>query len=1247
MIRDGQILQGGNTVYLPKATLDTGANTASYTGRALLEKLHTYTIKPTKHKTRLGDGSTWITINEMVTLTISLYDDNNKLCAPITSTYYIVDKLGMEIIIGLPDIVRKHFQYFMNILLALRQSDDPEPMLSFMAPDNMVEKFNVPQVGELMQPWSSSERQHCPEEEETPYPLPFGEDILKFMETSVDESRKEYLSMVESHISVPMLGKCPQLCDLLCSIDAQEIFAPSEWIGLDIDPISFKLVGELPERLCTKARPVRPELFETAKAEFNRLMLYFYEFSDSPVASPLVIAYKATHPFIRFCGDYRVINKYISIPQQPIPIVQYELVKASKFMVYADLDMANSFHQLPLSDEFSNLLSVQTPWGLVRPKFLPEGVGPASGILQHIVREIFKDFEEWTIVIFDNFLVLANDYDDLYQKCQKILRRCREKRIVLKMKKSWFGVTTVNFFGYQVQHGSWRLSDERKGAIKALIFPKTLKQMQSFLGASLFFHQFVPNYTEWAAKLYEMTHDNFSWDKRTWTFDYEEHYNLFLDALMRASELYFPDYSLPWIMRCDASEYGVGVVLFQVKAIDDDITIQHQPIVFASKRFSTAATNWDPYKREAYALFFGVSTCAYYLRGKAFTLETDHRNLQWIESSEAPIVIRWRVLMQSYDFVIRHIAGKLNTVADYQSRLPEPDPPPSLEVATPTCSVMACDDHFEDCENTMYLTFEEIMSTVHGGRKFHLGAAETWFRAKQLFPDAHISLDSVRKFVKEECPMCQKTRDTGVKGLPEQYLTLKPTHYRRAVGIDHLTITPADHNGNTCVILIVEHFAHFPQAYPAKDYTADTVVIALFKHYCTFGVFDQLVSDPGSALLAEAVTKLNELLGVARKVSLIGRHESNGCESSGSQYLRHLRTLVFDERVVNRWSDDTILPLINFFLSSFPTSETGGLTPFQLKYGTLDAEYFRLPETLDAGEAAGSLLRALDENLQLIRGLSFQFQQDIVQKRSATTLPVMQYVPGDLVLWNPREHPKDFLPTKLTPKYFGPCEVVVQRKNDVECTHIVLGSEHVFHVSRLKPFLGTREEAAKIAKLDKDQFTIISVNYFRGNVFVRKSLKFNVSFEDNEHCWLNFTNDLSDTVQFKTYVERDNSLYPLRFESTKAKKMVTNIRKQVIEDMVNSGYLYLRYFDGDKTSFYDSLFLPDPTKKYVIPIRFIKYRTNSNRQVVVESVISGKQFYLDNYDVHAYFIQDGADISDLVIVDESFRNDFRKLFDVI
>ena len=94
-------------------------------------------------------------------------------------------------------------------------------------------------------------------------------------------------------------------------------------------------------------------------------------------------------------------------------------MKAAGWKIFVDLDMTNSFHQIPIDDASSNLLSVSTPWGLYRPKFLLEGVGPASGILQALVRNIFSDFESWTIVIFDNFLILSSDYADTTNKLKK------------------------------------------------------------------------------------------------------------------------------------------------------------------------------------------------------------------------------------------------------------------------------------------------------------------------------------------------------------------------------------------------------------------------------------------------------------------------------------------------------------------------------------------------------------------------------------------------------------------------------------------------------------------------------------------------------------------------------------------------------------------------------------------------------------------------------------------------------------
>jgi hypothetical protein len=71
-----------------------------------------------------------------------------------------------------------------------------------------------------------------------------------------------------------------------------------------------------------------------------------------------------------------------------------ELCKVAGFMYFIDIDLTNAFHEIILGLRTSQNLSVATPWGLKRPKFLPEGVAPASGILQRMVTSIFEDYIE-------------------------------------------------------------------------------------------------------------------------------------------------------------------------------------------------------------------------------------------------------------------------------------------------------------------------------------------------------------------------------------------------------------------------------------------------------------------------------------------------------------------------------------------------------------------------------------------------------------------------------------------------------------------------------------------------------------------------------------------------------------------------------------------------------------------------------------------------------------------------------------
>ena len=181
--------------------------------------------------------------------------------------------------------------------------------------------------------------------------------------------------------------------------------------------------------------------------------------------------------------------------------------------------------------------------------------------------DVFGEFKEWMIVIFDNLLVLATDFQDLYEKMVKVIDRCHERHVILKMEKSYIGVLSPTFFGYEVSGGGYRLPKKRMDSIAAIPMPTDLKGMQRFLGAVLYFKTHIPNYSDLTAELNEMVHKDFSWDESTWTKDYLGAMEKLKEAVMKSATLHFPDYSLPWILRCDASMVACGGTLLQIDMV--------------------------------------------------------------------------------------------------------------------------------------------------------------------------------------------------------------------------------------------------------------------------------------------------------------------------------------------------------------------------------------------------------------------------------------------------------------------------------------------------------------------------------------------------------------------------------------------------------------------------------------------------------------------------------------------------------
>ena len=1227
MHREGVIEIEDSKIKVNKVLFDSGALHSDYIAATFVKK-HRKELEPFIYKAesivRLGDNQTLIKIKERIKIIIT-FKGGNGITYSASINPCIFDTTGNDLIIGLPSIATNFAELFKDMV--------------DVAAVNIRKSSEHLAHSELMEPWTSKPDEIAEEDEDTPLPCSFTA-ALHFLELSHEDAMEEFRLQFDEHIAKGFMRET-NVKELLLT-KGHKVFVPERWEGINgIPELELRWKDTLPDSMKPRARPVNPRLYENAKKEYERLCGYLYVPSNGPHASCLVIAPKATKPFIRFCGDYVEINKHQEIGHYPIPNVQHELEKIRRFKIFLDIDMTNSFHQIKLAELTSNRLSVQTPWGQVRPLFMPEGIGPASGILQSIVSDLFTDFQEWSIAIFDNFLLLADDYQDAYKKLEMVIDRCIQRNVYLKFSKTWLGFKEVKFFGYLCKNNSYGLTEERKQSINQIPFPSKTKEMQSFLGSALFFKSFIPNYSDKAALLNDMVKKDFSWDRSQWKNDYETAFKNMKTSILESFEIFYPNYELTWILRTDASELGVGAALFQVPE-DYEGTFLLQPISFASKKFSEQAQRWSTIEQEAYGLYFGVKTFSYYLYGKPFILETDHNNLLWIEASEVPKVMRWRVYLQSFVFLLKHISGKNNIIADHLSR--------SFsnmfqctydeeEVAV-LKDIAFSEEKLENCDRIT------ILSKIHGGRMGHFGARKTWLDLNHYFPGHKIPYAVVAEFV-ATCPICQKDRLGMTDNIEPIVRHLRHKNQRQAIGVDRLTVTPQDKYGNNNIIVVVVHMTKLVALYPATDYTSLSLATALFQFYCTYGLYEEIYSDPGSDMTSEVLEHLHKWLGIRQVFSLVDRHESNGVEGTNKQILRHLKAIVYDERVSDKWSDPTILPLIAHIINSTVSSETG-VAPFHAHFGTVESTYFNMPKTdVTQKELTLKYVKLLDDNLRIIRDISGKYQTKIVEERTKSTPQETQnmFQPGDFVLF--QRNPDQLLPSKLSPKFSGPYEVIQQVKNDIECRHLVQGGTKVLHVSRVKLFHGDKEQAYKLAKIDMDQFTITDIIAYKGDPNQRMSMQFYILYEDGDKMWVRWSRELFSTIQYEEYIRKHAELTPLLHDVTVAQKFIGTLNKSDITEISPGDVVFVDIRSHGNWKWYEELHLENGDfVTYVVECKYGNWSSKKNKRKIKINYLLFKESYdVDHCFVSFYGSVKIFDSDKMVLFDEDLGKLYPKVLE--
>jgi hypothetical protein len=139
----------------------------------------------------------------------------------------------------------------------------------------------------------------------------------------------------------------------------------------------------------------------------------------------------------RVCIDARPVNKGLVPYRYPIPSIRKILNEMSKNKYFSEIDLSDSFQQLPISDTLSDLQTVTTSFGKVSCTRLTYGVQFATDVFQETMTLEFMEFlENWLMTYVDNMQIKTNTrqehlvaLEQLFLRMRNLNIKCRKENV--------------------------------------------------------------------------------------------------------------------------------------------------------------------------------------------------------------------------------------------------------------------------------------------------------------------------------------------------------------------------------------------------------------------------------------------------------------------------------------------------------------------------------------------------------------------------------------------------------------------------------------------------------------------------------------------------------------------------------------------------------------------------------------------------------------------------------------------------
>ncbi|GJR21873.1 reverse transcriptase domain-containing protein [Tanacetum coccineum] len=608
-------------------------------------------------------------------------------------------------------------------------------------------------------------------------------------------------------------------------------------------------------------RRVNPKIHEVIKKEVIKLLDagMIYPISDSPWVSPIhcvpkkggiTVVANEDNELIptrlvtgwRVCIDYRKLNEATRKDHFPLPFMDQMLERLAGNEFYCFLDGFSGYFQILIDPQDQEKTTFTCPYGTFAYRRMPFGLCNAPGTFQRCMMAIFHDMIKKTMEVFmDDFSVFGDSFASCLSNLDKMLKRCEDTNLVLNWEKCHFMCKEGIVLGHKISKSEIEVDRAKVDVIAKLPHPTTVKGVRSFLGHAGFYRRFIQDFSKIARPMTHLLEKDATF---VFSQDCIDAFETLKKKLTEAPILVVPDWNLPFELMCDASDFAIGAVLGQ----------QMLAVVYAFEKFR-------PYLVLSKSIVY-----------------TDHSALKYLLSKQdaKPRLLRWVLLLQEFDIIIRDKKGTENLVAG------------------PT-------------------------GGHHGANLTAKKVFDAGFFWPTIYRDAHAMIKS--------CDTCQRQGKISQRDeMPQNVIQV--CEIFDVWGIDFMGPFPSS-RGNKYILVAVDYLSKWVEAKALPTNDARVVVKFLKSLFARFGNSRAIISDRGTHFCNDKFAKVMSKYGVTHRLATAYHPQTSGqVEVSNRGLKRILERTVGENRA--SWSDKLDDALWAFH-TAFKTPI--GCTPYKLMYG--------------------------------------------------------------------------------------------------------------------------------------------------------------------------------------------------------------------------------------------------------------------------------------------------------------------------